>query len=286
MANITPQMVKELREKTGAGMGDCKKALEACAGDMAAAIDELRKKGAASAAKRSDRSANEGVIIAKTSTDGKNAVIVEVNCETDFVAMNQAFVEYGEIIAASVLNNNVNTVEDLMKLKYNDDTVEGIHNEILAKFAEKIQVRRFEKITSAGFVADYNHTGSKLAVLIELNITDPSEKVKALVRDIAMQIAAMNPSFVDRSKVSQEVINKELEIYRQLAVSEGKNEQIADRIAQGKLDKFYQDACLVEQVFVKDSKKTVKDVVQEISDDAGTEVKILGFRRYFLGEEI
>ncbi len=286
MANITPQMVKELREKTGAGMGDCKKALEATAGDMAAAIDELRKKGAASAAKRSDRSANEGLIVAKTTDDGKNAVIVEVNCETDFVGRNQEFVDYGETIADALLKNDATGVDALMKLKYGNDTIEGIHNGILAKFAEKIEVRRFEKLSTNGFIAAYIHAGSKLAVLIELNLASPSEKAKTLVRDIAMQIAAMNPSFVARENVTADVIEKEMAIYREQAMTEGKPQQIADKIAQGRLDKFYQDACLVEQVFVKDSKKTVKDVVAEITADAGQEAKILGFRRYFLGEEI
>lgn len=286
MANITPQMVKELREKTGAGMGDCKKALEATAGDMAAAIDELRKKGAASAAKRSDRSANEGLIVAKTTDDGKIAVIAEVNCETDFVGRNQEFVNYGETIADALLANNVTDVPSLMKLNYKNDTIEGIHNEILAKFAEKIEIRRFEKLTTNGYISSYIHAGSKLAVLIELNLTNPSDKSKGLIRDIAMQIAAMNPSFVDRSKVTQEVIDREMTIYREQAITEGKPQQMADRIAQGRLDKFYQDACLVEQAFVKDSKKTVKDVVAEISADAGSEVSVLSFRRYFLGEEL
>jgi elongation factor Ts len=286
MANITPQMVKELREKTGAGMGDCKKALEATAGDMSAAIDELRKKGAASAAKRSDRSANEGLIVAKTTDDGKTAVIVEVNCETDFVARNQEFVNYGDTLADTLLNNNVSDVESLMKQSFGNDTIEGIHNEILAKFAEKIQIRRFEKLTTNGFIAAYIHAGSKLAVLIELNLSNPSEKSKGLIRDIAMQIAAMNPSFVDRSKVTQNVIDREMAIYREQALTEGKPEQMADRIAQGRLDKFYQEACLVEQAFVKDSKKFVKDVVAEISTDSGSEVSVLSFRRYFLGEEL
>lgn len=286
MANITPQMVKELREKTGAGMGDCKKALEATAGDMAAAIDELRKKGAASAAKRSDRSANEGLIMAKTTENGKTAVIVEVNCETDFVGRNQEFIDYGEIIADALLKNDAEDVASLMKLKYGNDTVEGIHNGILAKFAEKIEIRRFEKISSKGFISAYIHAGSKLAVLIELDLDNPTEKSKGQIRDIAMQIAAMNPSFVDRSKVTQDVIDKEIAIYKEQAITEGKPQQMAERIAQGRLDKFYGDACLVEQVFVKDSKKTVKDVVAEISADAGSEVKILSFRRYFLGEEL
>ena len=277
---ITPQMVKELREKTGAGMGDCKKALVQTDGDMQAAIDELRKKGAASAAKRADRSANEGVIIAKTTADGKTGVIVEVNCETDFVAMNKAFVEYGNQIADVYLENDAANLDELMKLKVGDDTVEDLHNGILAKFSEKIEVRRFEKIKTEGFLTDYIHAGNKLAVLLDSNVNNPSEEGKAMIRDIAMQIAAMNPTFVDRDAVSAEVIEKEKALYKEAAINDGKPEEIAGRIAEGKLNKYFQEACLIEQTFVKDSNKTIADVLKEVAEDA----KVNSFRRFFLGE--
>lgn len=280
MANITPQMVKDLREKTGAGMGDCKKALMQTDGDMQAAIDELRKKGAASAAKRADRSANEGVIFAKTSADGKTGVIVEVNCETDFVAMNAAFVEYGDQVADALLANDASNIDELMSIKVGDDTLLGLHNGILAKFSEKIEVRRFEKIVSDGYLNGYIHAGNKLAVLVDTNVANPSDEAKVLIRDIAMQIAAMNPSFVDRTVVSNEIIEKEKALHLEVAINEGKKPEIAERVAEGKINKFFQETCLIEQAFVKDSNKTIADVLKEISPEA----KVNSFRRYFLGE--
>ncbi len=284
MAEITPLMVKNLRDKTGAGMADCKKALTEAEGNMDNAIEILRKKGAASAAKRADRVANEGTVVARTSNDGKLAAIVEVNCETDFVALNADFVAYANNVVDALMANNVSTLEDLMKLSVGNDTVEGLHNEILAKFSEKIEIRRFERLSTEGFVASYIHAGSKLGVLIEVSATSLTDNSFAMVRDIAMQIAAMNPQFVDKSDVDQTTLAKEKEIYVQQAIDSGKKPEIAERIAEGRLDKFFQEQCLVEQTFVKDGNKTIKDVLAEISADCGTEVKIKSFRRYFLGE--
>lgn len=286
MADITPQMVKDLREMTGAGMGDCKKALVDANGDMKEAIEILRKKGAASAAKRATKEAKEGIVITKTSDDYKKACIVEVNCETDFVARNEEFIKYVETVMNAYFDNDVEKVEDLMKVKVGDDTLEGLHNEILAKFSENIGIRRFEKFTiENGYIVDYIHAGSKLAVLLEFEgATEINEKAKSLSRDIAMQVAAMNPRFVDRSYVNQETLDKEKEIYTQVAISEGKKPEIAEKIAQGKLDKFFSEFCLVEQAFVKEPNKVVADVVAEISKELGKDVKIKSFRRYFLGE--
>ncbi len=285
MAQITPQLVKELREKTGAGMGDCKKALTESGGDMKEAVEYLRKKGAASAAKRADRSANEGLIIAKTTDDHRKASIVEVNCETDFVARNEEFEQYVEYIAEALLENKAANLDELMNISHKGDTVQGMHNEILAKLAENIQVRRFETL-EGGFFTAYIHAGSKLAVLLEVNAAEFSEEGIAKLRDIAMQIAAMNPLYIDRDSVPKEVVEKEKEIYVELAVNEGKKPEIADKIAMGRLNKFYQENCLVEQVFVKDPKKVVNDILKELKEDAGEEVKILSFRRYFLGESL
>ncbi|MGA2297341.1 MAG: translation elongation factor Ts [FCB group bacterium] len=286
MAQITPQLVKELRDKTGAGMGDCKNALTESNGDMQGAIEILRKKGAASAAKRADRSANEGLVVTKISKDNKSAVIVEVNCETDFVARNAEFERYVNEVADALLKNEAKTLDELMQLKAYSGTILDLHNDMLAKFSEKIGVRRFEKINTSGYLADYIHAGSRLAVLVETSTDTINEKAHGLLRDIAMQIAAMNPSFVDRNEVSTDKIEKEKEIYKELAISEGKKEEIADRIATGKLEKFFQEQCLVEQTFVKDPAKTVLDVIKEISTHTGGDVKIKGFKRYFLGEEL
>ncbi len=277
-------MVKHLRDKTGAGMADCKKALDEAAGDMDIAIDVLRKRGAASAAKRADRSANEGLIIAKVSNDGKNAAIVEINCETDFVARNEEFGDFATQVGNAVLNNNPQSADDIMTINIGDKTLGDLHNEMLSKFSEKIGVKRFKHISTNGSVVEYIHAGNKLAVLIEVNVT-ATDKAKAMIRDIAMQIAAMNPMFIDRDSVNTEAIEKEIEIYREQAIQEGKKIEIAERVATGRLEKFYQEQCLVEQSFVKDSTKTVKDVLKDVAAEVGSDVKILSFYRYFLGEE-
>lgn len=284
MANITPMMVKELREKTSAGMGNCKKALVDSDGNMEKAIDTLRKKGAASAAKRADRTANEGTIASKTSADGKIAAMVEVNSETDFVAINREFVDYVQKLADIILEKDINSIEELLKETFGNDTVEDLHNEILAKFSEKIEIRRLDKMVTDGYISSYVHAGNKLAVLVEVSKSDLSDSAKRLVRDIAMQVAAMNPQFIGRGDVNEDTVSKEKEIYYQVAIDEGKKPEIADRIASGKLEKFFTEQCLLEQAFVKDGNKNIKDVVQEISDDAGQEVKILSFKRFYLGE--
>lgn len=282
--SITPQMVKDLRDKTGAGMADCKKALDEANGDMQEAVEILRKRGAASAAKRADRSANEGIVIAKTSADGSKSVILEVNCETDFVARNEEFVKYAEEIANAILNSDAKDEASLMAVQIGDKTLGDLHNEILAKFSEKIGLKRFEVVNATGFVADYIHAGSRLGVLLETNINNAVEEAKALLRDIAMQIAAMNPAYVKREDVQTDALEKEIEIYRDKAIQEGKTPEIADRIAKGQIEKFYQEQCLLEQSFVKDSKKTVNDILNEIAKLTGEPASVISFRRYFLGE--
>lgn len=285
MAEITPKLIKELRDKTNAAMGDCKKALVEANGEMEGAIDILRKKGAASAAKRADRTAAEGIIIAKTSNDEKTGVIVEVNCETDFVGRNDQFVEFTNKVATAIFDNDVNSVEDLLKTTVEGETIENLLNDILAKFSEKIGIKRFEKRTTEGSFISYIHAGSKLGVLLELDKAGLSDNAKAMAKDITMQVAAMNPMFVDRTEVTQDVLDKEREIYIQQAVGEGKNEEIATRIADGRIAKFYKEQCLVDQIFVKDSKKVVNDILKEMSADLGSEIKIMKFDRYSLGEE-
>lgn len=286
MSNITPQMVKELREMTGAGMGDCKNALVEANGDVKEAIEILRKKGAASAAKRASKAANEGLVLTKTSPENNKAVIVEVNCETDFVARNEEFIKYVETVRDAYFTNDVKSIDELMATSVNNDTVQGLHNEILAKFSENISLRRYDKVCAEnGYIVDYIHGGSKLAVLVEFEGSSSlTDNAKTKSREIAMQIAAMNPRFVDRTEVNQATLDKEKEIYTQVAIDEGKKPEIAERIAQGKLDKFFSEFCLNEQTFVKDPSKTVSDVVKDISNELGTSVKIKSFRRFALGE--
>jgi len=283
MANITPQMVKDLRARTGAGMADCKKALSENDADMDAAIEYLRKKGAASAAKRADRETNEGLIVTKTNSDNTKAVLVEVTCETDFVAKNQDYVDYVETVANALMNNDVENVESLLTQEVNGNTVQDLHNDILAKFNEKIEIGRISNISSNGYIEGYIHSGSKLAVLVDVSISNINDDAKALIKDIAMQIAAMAPIAVDRDGVDQSVLDKEKEIYVEQAVQEGKAPEIATRVAEGRVNKFYKENCLLEQVFVKDSKKTIKDVVKDLSTMTGSDVKINNFTRIAIG---
>lgn len=285
MAEITPQAVKDLRDKTGAGMGDCKKALTEAEGDMNAAIEILRKKGAASAAKRAEKTANEGIVFALTSANGTEAVIGEINCETDFVARNAEFESYVEKVSHALLDSKATSFDELKPYSVDGDTIEGIHNEILAKFSEKIELRRFKHISTSGFVATYVHAGSKLGVAVEVSSNKINDAAHALVRDIAMQVAAMNPMFVDRTQVDNTTLEKEMEIYKQQAIESGKKEEIAERIAQGRLEKFYTEQCLIEQSFVKDPNKTITDVLKEISSIVGEDVTVKSFVRYALGEE-
>ncbi len=284
MSEITPQTVKSLRDKTGAGMADCKKALVEANGDMNLAIEVLRKKGAASAAKRAEKTANEGAILTATINNGKTAAIVEVNCETDFVARNAEFEAFVRNVLDKLVTNDVNDWESLKNMVVDGETLENKFNEILSKFSEKIEIKRIEKFITDGFFASYIHIGNKLNVLVEVDNGDLSDESKVQVRDIAMQVAAMDPQFIDKASVNQETLLKEIEIYKQQAIDSGKKEDIAERIAQGRLDKFFAEQCLIEQSFIKDGNKVVGDVLAEISKNTGKEVKIRRFIRYMLGE--
>lgn len=287
MAEITTKMVVELREKTGAGMGDCKKALQEANGDFQLAIEILRKKGAASAEKRAGREAKEGIIATAVSPDNKIGVIIEVNCETDFVARNENFVNYAELVANILLNNEVSTAEELLSCKVNGETLQDKHNEILAKFQENIRIRRIARIKTNGYISHYVHAGSKLGVLVVYDFDKPvelDEDEKYSLRDIAMQVAAMNPMFIDRDSVPAEVINKEIEIYKEQAINEGKKPEIAEKIAQGRLSKFFTEQCLLDQTFIKDGNLSVRDVLNKVENALGCKIKILQFVRYYLGE--
>lgn len=257
---------------------DCKKALDEANGDMELAVEILRKKGAATAAKRADKAANEGIVVSKISSDAKTGVIVEINCETDFVARGNDFVEFANSIALIVFEQQPKNVETLMTLPHpNGKTVNDALTEIIGKVGERIDIKRFSIITSEkGFVESYIHMGSKLGVLVELNAGFDASS-KSLAKDIAMQVAAMNPIVVSRDQVKKELIEKEMEIYRQQAKNEGKPDQIADKIANGRLEKYYQEAVLLEQSFIKDAGKMVKELLP-----SGVTVK--QFLRYQLGE--
>lgn len=282
---ITAQDVNELRSKTGAGMMDCKKALTEAEGNIEKAIDILRKKGAAVAAKRADKAANEGVVLTAISEDKKNGFIVEVNCETDFVAKSEDFVSFANFVLEKTQLYKPSSVDELFT---KEAALQTKLDEIVGKIGEKVVISRIG-ITSEsnGFVADYVHPGAKLGVIITFeNIAaDKFELLAGLSRDIAMQVAAMKPITVYRNEVDQNVVNKEIEIYKELSRKEGKPEQILEKIATGKINKFYQENCLNEQAFIKDNTKTVGDLVKEVAVKVGSDVKIKSFLRYHLSDE-
>lgn len=284
---ITSEVIKKLRDKTGAGMMDCKRALEASNGEMEAAIEYLRKKGAAVAQKRADRSAKEGMIVSRVSADAKLGVVVEVNCETDFVGKSDDFTTFAGLVAEVVARHRPPTLDALHghSTSAGKKVIEHL-NDLLAKVGEKIDIRRFEIMDAGdGVVSSYTHLGNKIGVLVEFTGLTAEEAQKGAGRDIAMQIAAMNPSVIGRDQVEKTTVERELEIYRTQAKNEGKKEQVIERIAMGKLEKFYQEVCLLEQTFIKDQGKTVKDVLQEAGKAAGTMPTVRRFIRFHLGEE-
>jgi elongation factor Ts len=278
---ITSELIKRLRDKTGAGMMDCKRALTETVGDMEKAIEYLRKKGAAVAAKRAERAAKEGIIVTRVAPDGKRGVVVEVNAETDFVGRSEDFVQFANTVATVLETQTPASPEVLLALPAaGGKTIGNLLNDLLAKVGEKIDVRRYEIVEAKnGVVSAYTHMGSKIGVLVEF--TGLPAEATVTGRDIAMQVAAMSPLVVAREELTKETLDREMEIYRTQAQNEGKPAHIVDKIAQGRLEKFFQEACLVDQTFIKDPGKTVKDVIKE----AGAQVSVRRFVRFHLGEE-
>lgn len=280
---VSAELVKSLRDKTGAGMMDCKRALEETNCDFEKAIDYLRKKGAVVAAKRAERSANEGVIVTKLSDDKKKAVILELNCETDFVARSQDFINLSNKIADVIFDGDYKNVDEVL----NVTAVNNLFNEVLGKVGEKLSLSRFKKVeTSSGLIVGYIHPGAKLGVMV---VYESSKQIpddfRTLGKDIAMQVAAMRPLVVKREQVDKSLIEKEIEIYKTQARNEGKPEQILDKIAQGKLEKFYQDVCLLEQAFVKDGSKVVGELISNFNKEKSADITVSHFLRYHLGDE-
>lgn len=281
---VTAKEVNALRKKTGAGMMDCKKALVEADGDMDKAIDLLRKKGAAVAAKRADRAANEGVVATSVSEDGKFGAMVEINCETDFVAKSDDFVAFADEILNEVVAAKAKDVDELFaknpKLK---DRLE----EVTGKVGEKTEINRVASVEAPnGVVVDYIHLGSKLGVLVMIDgaPADKKNAYQSAGKDIAMQIAAMSPIAVDRGGVPKDVVEKEMEVYREMAVKEGKPEKIVDKIAQGRLNKFYEENCLLEQAYIKDNAVSVREFLEGFNKEHGAEATITDFLRFQLGE--
>lgn len=261
---ITASAVNELRKMTGAGMMDCKKALQETDGDMEAAIDFLRKKGQKISAKRADRDATEGAVIAKSSDDLKTGVIVKLSCETDFVAKNDDFVELANKLADLALENKPVDLEAFNTLPFEGSTVAERLVEEMGKIGEKIEVPEYA-IINGDAVVGYIHAGNKLGVLVELN-KDASDVAIAAGKDVAMQIAAMNPVALNEDEVPEDIKKRELEIGMEQARAEGKPEQILEKIAMGKLNKYFKDNTLLSQPFVKDSSLTVGAMLNGVED--------------------
>jgi elongation factor Ts len=280
---ITAAQVNDLRQRTGAGMMDCKRALEEANGDIQKAIEILRKKGASVAAKRAEKSANEGLVVTKLSDDKKSATILEINCETDFVAKSEDFVNLAKFVIDAAHKNKPKNVEEL--LKYSD--VQDKLNDVLGKVGEKIEISRFDIMEAKdGLLVDYIHMGSKLGVLIKFeDVKTGSDELYLIGKDMAMQVAAMNPISVKREDVPKETVDKEIEIYKELAKKEGKPEQMLEKIAMGRLNKFYQENVLLEQAFIKDNSKTVSDLLKEFNAKHGSNAKVARFDRFHLGDE-
>ncbi|MGL5279815.1 MAG: translation elongation factor Ts [Cetobacterium sp.] len=278
MAEITAKLVKELRDRTGAGMMDCKKALGETNGDIEKAIDLLREKGIAKAAKKSGRTAAEGLIFDGVSADNKTAVVLEFNSETDFVAKNDEFKALGAKMVEIALRPEIKTVEDLKAAEIDGVTVETTITNLIAKIGENMSLRRFEKVTTEGFVTTYNHLGGKLGVIVEMT-GEATEGNIAKAKDIAMHVAAMDPKYVDRSVVTTDDLDREREISRKQLEAEGKPAQIIEKILVGKMNKFYEESCLVDQIFVKAENK---ETVAEYAGD----IKVVSFARYKVGEGI
>lgn len=299
MTAISASMVKELREKTGAGMMDCKKALQSAEGDLDAAIKFLREKGLAAASKKASRIAAEGLVGVTISENA--AAILEVNCETDFVAKNADFQGLVADMTQHVVDANPGKVlaedegagEALYAQAYGKDsskTIQDVINENIATIGEKISLRRFERFTEGSAYGTYLHSGGSIGVLVQLNVSDDShagsETLKILARDLAMHVASENPIAIDRNGVDAALIESEREIFKTQALEQGKPENIVDKIVDGRINKFLQESCLIEQGFIKDPDVTIKKLLAKIGGELGAEVTVARFTRYKVGEGI
>ena len=275
--SISAKLVMELRAKTGAGMMDCKKALIETNGDLQIAIDYLREKGISKAAKKAARIASEGLVFISVSTDGKTGAMLELNSETDFVAKNEDFINFGNKLVDIILTNDISTVDELKNLEINGSKINDQLASLIATIGENMNIRRFRKAVSNSFVTTYIHMGGKIGVLLNME-GENNEDNKTKAKDIAMHVAAMAPDFMERTDVPEEVLEKEKTIVRAQLLEQGKPENIIDKILIGKMNKYYEENCLLQQKFVKDDKLTVAQYADKL--------KIVSFDRFKLGEGI
>ena len=285
---ITAKSVKELRERTGAGMMDCKKALTETNGDIDKAIEFLREKGLAAAAKKAGRVAAEGLVKTYITEDNKTAGIVEVNCETDFVAANDQFVSFADKLAKMVTETSATTVDELLAEKYEGEkTVKEALTELIATLGENMTVRRFKKVSvEKGAVQTYIHGGGRIGVVVELGCETESPVLAEVAKEVCMQVAAANPLFLSKEDVDNEALEKEKDVYRAQALNEGKPEKIVEKMVMGRIQKYFKEVCLVDQVWVKDGDKTITKLLEEKSKEAGAPITITKFVRYERGEGI
>ena len=290
MAAVTSAMVKELRERTSAGMMDCKKALVESDGDMDKAIEWLREKGLSQAAKKASRIAAEGVVAQYMNDNGSVGVVVEVNCETDFVARTDNFLSFCNNVAKHIALANPTDVDALLTQKFVDDeskTISDLVSEATVAIGEKISIRRFARYETSGVVSTYIHLGGSVGVLVEVATDKPeSAEVKTFAHDLALQVAAARPEAVRREEVDASKLEKEKEILRAQAINEGKPEKIVDRMVEGRIEKYYKEVCLLDQAFVKDPDKSIKGLMGEIAKAAGATIDIVRFTRFERGEGI
>jgi len=272
-ATITAADINKLRQTTGAGMLDCRKALTESNGDFEAAIDWLRKQGQKVAAKRSDREAKEGVVLAKTTADHKTGIVLCISCETDFVSKNADFVAFAQSIADAAIANNVKSAEELNEVSVGGQKVADMINDKLAAIGEKIAVSKFERV-EAPYVASYIHGANRMGVLVAF-----SKVAEEAGKDVAMQIAAMNPLAVDEKSIAPELIAREKEIAIEQIKAEGKPAEMAEKIAVGKVNKFFKENTLMAQAFVKDNNKSVAEFLKTVDAD----LKVIDFKRVALG---
>lgn len=289
MAQITAALVKELREMTGAGMMECKKALVEVEGDLDKAVDVLRTAGLAAAAKKAGRATNEGTIMALVSEDHTTGALVELDCETDFVAMNEKFTAVAERIARGVIASNPADMDALKATEVEGETVDAIVTEAVHTIGENIQLPRFARMEQAGgAVVSYIHGAGKIGVLVQFKLGNAATAANAdfqrYGRDVAMQVAAAAPVAARRDSVPAETVEHEMSIYKAQAAESGKPEAIQEKIATGRLEKFYKENCLTEQEFVKNPDQTVGQYTDEVAKNLGDTIEIVDFTRFMLGE--
>ncbi len=285
---VTAQLVKELRERTGAGMMDCKKVLVETDGDIDKAIELLREKGLAKAAKKAGRIAAEGLVKVAMTPDHDAAAIIEVNSETDFVAKNEEFVQFVEKLAEMALNADNDNMEDFRSMYYEDEgTVDDALKSKIAKIGENLNIRRFHKLTTPGVIyTSYIHGGGKIGVIVGIETEASHDEIEVCAKDVAMQVASMSPKFVNDDQVDQAWLESETEIARQQLLNEGKKEELLDRIIPGKIKAILKEVCLVDQKFVKNSDMTVAQYVDSVAKEIGKPMRVAEMVRYEVGEGI